>query len=181
MGVIFPIATALSGVYAQNRALEQQAAANALTSKGMIQSMNYSLANLEQERRSSFEATVDEIAQTRLQALRLQSSVDAAVNENIVGGGRTAALIKRSVANDAARTISSIKGSFANKTNEIDLNKEQTMLNAKNQINSIPQVKAPNFLTTALGVTGDYYNYKNTIESIHANRQQKGVKIKGGR
>lgn len=175
MGVAGAIASSLMGTYSQNRSLQQQAGAQAATARSMIQSMNYSFSNLEQERRSAFEATVEELTKTRLQALRMQSQVDAAVSEGLVGGGRTAAMVKRSVANDTARAISSVKTNYQQKSNEIDLNKESALLNTKNQIAAMPKIKKPNLFGTMLGWAGDYYAFKDAEEEKKFRRKQAGA------
>lgn len=140
-----------------------------------MQSMNYSLANMEQQRSDAFEAAVEDLANVRLQALRQQSSVDAAVSEGIMGGGRTAALISRSMANDTARTAQSIKTNYSKRSNEIDLNKESQLLSTKQQIEALPKVHKPNALGTLLGVAGDYYNAKNTQDEINLKRKKANI------
>lgn len=179
MGLI-DVVSSVAGLYSQNSSLEAQGRAQQETARSMVQSMNYSFANMEQERRSAFEASIDELTNTRLQALRQKSSVDAAVNEGIVGGGRTAALIKRSVANDTARTIGSIKTNYAKKSNEIDLNKEAALLNTKRQIDSMPKIEKPSFLSSALGLAGDYYGYKNMQDEKKHRRNMAGINSKSG-
>jgi len=76
MGTTIAIASSIFGVYAQNKALEAQGRANLQTARNMITSMNYSLQNLEQERRDVFEATVQELEKTQLQGRRLTASVE---------------------------------------------------------------------------------------------------------
>lgn len=121
-----------------------QIEANQKTYHNYITSMNYSLMNQEMERRDAYESTIDELMNTKLQASRLESQVNAAVNETMAG--RTAGLVKRSVANDTARTIGTIKSNYASKSNEIDLNKERTTLNTSQQIASIQNPEKPSTL-----------------------------------
>ena len=83
MGVAFTLGSSLLGVYSQNMALEAQGRANRETARSMVQSMNYNLQNLEQERRDIFEATVQELERTQMQGRCLSSSVNAAVNEGL--------------------------------------------------------------------------------------------------
>lgn len=179
MGITGQIMSTVMGTYSQNRSLEQQGLAQQATARNMVQSMNYSFANLEQERQSTFEATIEDLTKTRLQALRQQSAVNAAVNEGMIGGGRTADLVKRSVANDTARTAESIKTNYLQKSNEIDLNKESTLLNTKNQIQSMPKLEKPNILSTMVGWAGDYYSIKNTEEERKHRQKMAGIDDKG--
>ena len=137
-------------IMSNNDALEKQAQANNKTIQSMIQSMNYSFQNFEQNRRDAFEATISQLEKVKLQGNRQVGSVLSAVNEGIVGGGRTANLIVRSAQADVNRTTNSIKENYAKKMNEIDLNKEMTLLNTKAQINAIPKVEAPSVLDTLL-------------------------------
>lgn len=121
-----------------------QMEANQKTYHNYVTSMNYSLMNQEMERRDAYESTIDELMNTKLQASRLESQINASVNESMAG--RTAGLIKRSVANDTARAIGTIKSNYALKSNEIDLNKERTKLNAVQQIDTIQNPEEPSTL-----------------------------------
>lgn len=175
MGVMgFSIASALGNTYAQNRALQAQGQANVQTARNYIQSMNYSFQNLEQERQDAFEATIAELEQINLQGNRQVSSVEAAVNEGIMGGGRTANLIKRSAQADVNRAINSAKTNYQKKSNEIDLNKEAVALNTRNAISSIQNVQKPSLFSTLLNIGTSYFQARTTLESIDAIRQQAG-------
>ena len=116
-------ASAIMQTRSQNAQIKEQEKAKAQTVSNYVQSMNYSFQNLEAQRQSAFASTVEDLANTRLQALRQEASVNAAVNEESLAGGRTADLLKRSVGNDAARTIDSIRSNYTNKVVEdnIDL------------------------------------------------------------
>lgn len=175
MGVAMSVTSSLFSIAAQNQAIEAQGLANQQTARNYVTSMNYTLQNLEQERRDSFEAAIDELEKIKLQGNRQESSVSAAVNEGITGGGRTASLIKRAAEADTNRATASVKSNYRNKSNEIDLNKESALLNAKRQIGSIQEVEAPSMLTTLVGLAGSYYTAKNTDEQIEAMRVKNGV------
>lgn len=162
-------------IMSNNNALEKQAQANNKTIQSMIQSMNYSFQNFEQNRRDAFEATISQLEKVKLQGNRQVGSVLSAVNEGIVGGGRTANLIVRSAQADVNRTTNSIKENYAKKMNEIDLNKETTLLNTKAQINAIPKVEAPSFLDTLLQLGTAYIGGKMTDEAVDLMRNKAGV------
>lgn len=170
----------LLSTYNQNNALIAQGRANVNTAKSYWQSTNYSIANMDKQRRDAFEAATDELAQTRLQGLRLVSSVNAAVNEGIMGGGRTANLISRSASNDLYRATDSVKSNYSKKSNEIDLNIESAALSGANQVKSIQNVEAPSFLSTALDLVSSYYQGKNMQEEISARRSKAGVSSSSG-
>lgn len=175
MGTVLAITSALSNVYAQNKGLEAQAKAQQATARNLITSMNYSFQNLEQERRDAFEATIAELENIKLQGNRQVSAVTASVNEGLAGGGRTADLIKRSSQADVNRAINSAKTNYQMKSNEIDLNKEATALNTKQQITSMPKIEKPSILSTLLALGSSYYQWKTTNESIDAIRNNAGV------
>ena len=162
-------------ILSNNSALEKQAQANNKTIQSMIQSMNYSFQNFEQNRRDAFEATISQLEKVKLQGNRQVGSVLSAVNEGIVGGGRTANLIVRSAQADVNRTTNSIKENYAKRMNEIDLNKETTLLNTKAQINAIPKVEAPSFLDTILQLGTAYIGGKMADEAIDLMRTKAGV------
>lgn len=153
-------------IMSNNNALEKQAQANNKTIQSMIQSMNYSFQNFEQNRRDAFEDTISQLEKVKLQGNRQVGSVLSAVNEGIVGGGRTANLIVRSAQADVNRTTNSIKENYAKKMNEIDLNKETTLLNMKAQINAIPKVEAPSFLDTLLQLGTAYVAGKQVEDAV---------------
>ncbi len=175
LGTVFAIASSLFGVYAQNKALEEQGRANLQTAKNMITSMNYSMQNLEQERADAFEAPVQELERTQLQGRRLSTAVEAAINEGITGGGRTAHLLARASRADTYRAMSSVKDNYKKKSNEIDLNKEATLLNAKQQIGSIQDIKKPSLLGTLMQLGTGYLAAKSQAETIDLIRTQAGL------
>lgn len=157
MGTFATIGSALWGHYAQNRALEAQARANVQTARNMIQSMNYNLQNREMERKDLFEATVQELEKIEFQGRRLSSSVEAAVNEGLGGGGRTATMISRAAEADTERNKIALKSNYKKKSNEIDLGKEAAVLNARQQIGGIQDIKKPSLLNLAATIGTAYY------------------------
>ena len=167
-------------ILSNNSALEKQAQANNKTIQSMIQSMNYSFQNFEQNRRDAFEATISQLEKVKLQGNRQVGSVLNAVNEGIVGGGRTANLIVRSAQADVNRTTNSIKENYAKRMNEIDLNKEATLLNTKAQINAIPKVEAPSFFDTLLQLGTAYVAGKQVEDAVDLMRTKAGVNENSG-
>lgn len=176
MGVMtMAIGSALINTYSQNKSLIAQARANAQTAKNIITTMNYSMQNYEQERYDAFEATIAELEKINLQGNRQVTSVSAAVNEGMQGGGRTAALIKRSAQADVNRAVSASKTNYEKKSNEIDLNKEATLLNARSQLQGIQQIEKPSILSTLINLGTNYYQARQTLDSIDLIRTKAGV------
>lgn len=177
MGTMAAIAMASTAmtIYGENKALEAQGRANAQTAKNYITSMNFSFQNLEQERADAFDATVADLQKIRLQGNRQVKSVEAAVNEGLVGGGRTADMLKRSAQADVNRAVWSSKDNYARKSNEIDLNKENALRGTQMQISSIQQVKKPSILSTLLRFGMAYVGVQQTQDAISAIRGQAGV------
>ena len=175
MGMAFTMASTIFGIYSQNKALEAQGHANLATARSMVTSMNYSLQNLEQERRDIFEATVQELERTQLQGRRLTSSVSAAISEGLQGGGRTANLLVRSAEADTHRAMASVKDNYQKKSNEVDLNKEATLMNTKAQIRSIRDVQKPSLLGTIAQLGTAYLGARQEQEKINLMRKQAGV------
>lgn len=175
MGMAFTMASTIFGIYSQNKALEAQGRANVATARSMVTSMNYSLQNLEQERRDIFEATVQELERTQLQGRRLTSSVRAAVHEGLQGGGRTADLLIRSGHADTNRAMASVKDNYTKKSNEIDLNKEAALMNTRAQIRSIRDVQKPSLLGTIAQLGTAYLGARQEQERVNLMRKQAGV------
>lgn len=178
MGTMAAIAMASTAmtIYGENKALEAQGRANAQTARNYITSMNFSFQNLEQERADAFDATVADLQKIRLQGNRQVKSVEAAVNEGLAGGGRTADMLKRSARADVNRAVWSSKDNYARKSNEIDLNKESTLRGAKMQISSIQQVEKPSIWNTLLRFGISYVGATQTQDALSAIRGQAGVR-----
>lgn len=175
MGVPFAIASTLYQGYASNKALEAQGRANRQTARNYITSMNYNLQSLEQSRRDAFDATIDDLEKNSLQGHRQEAGVAAAVNEGLMGGGRTANLLKRSSAADTNRALTSIKDNYRRKSNEIDLNREATVRNTRSSISSIQDVEKPSLLSTLVSLGTAYVGARTAYESVDAIRHNAGV------
>lgn len=166
---------AISKQNATHKALQSQIDANNKTAQGYIQSMNYSFQNYETQRRALFASQIEAMTKMRLQSKRQEASVKAAVNEELAGGGRTASLINRSVRADESRASSQAQANYERQNNEIDLNKETTLINTKNAINSIAPVETPSYFTSLMNVASDFFNTYNTLQNIGSMRKKAGV------
>lgn len=129
------------GIAANSKA--QAAQAEALAT-GSYRQMNYAFQNYEIERQDAFDAAVNEITKTRINQMQLNSQVKAAVAEGYMGGGRTANRILRATEADTSRTVASIQDNYARKSNEIDLNKNATLLSTNDYLASVKEQYKPN-------------------------------------
>lgn len=177
MGAVGAVAAMAVQTYGQNRSLIKQGEANRKTAQGYVRSMNYSLQNLERQRQDAFEAAVDDMERVNLQGHRVASGVDNAVNEGMMGGGRTANLLKRNAQADLARTINSIQTNYTKKRNEIDVNKEATVLDTKNAISSIQDVQKPSLLGTLFNLGTAYIGGLEAAEQIKLLQEKAGVGV----
>ncbi|GBG55155.1 hypothetical protein SPFL3102_03583 [Sporomusaceae bacterium FL31] len=149
LGVI----SSVMGARAQSKAVAAQAQA-------AITSMNRDFMNLEIQRQDAFDATVQEITKTRLNAAQVNASVQVAINEDL-GDSNTGRLLMRSVQADEARNVSALKDQYTAKSNEIDLNKESSLLSTKSYIASIPKPSSGAVLMNiASNVMGAYTSAK---------------------
>lgn len=132
--------------------------------------MNYAFQDYEIERVDAFDAAVAELDKVAHNAMLLNSGVEAAVNETM--SGRTAKMLVRNVEGDTARTKASIKDNFTRKSDEIDLNKERSLLSTKDYINNL-NASAPkmpsrfsNALSTAGIVLSSYTQAQNQRQAV---------------
>nr|CAI9750397.1 internal virion protein [Autographiviridae sp.] len=119
------------GIYAKNKENASYLEAQA---RGAYKQMNYAFQNYEIERQDAYDAAVNDIVKTRINQMQLNSQVNAAIAEGYAGGGRTANRLMRAAEADTSRTIASIQDNYDRKSNEVDLNKESTLLSTKDYI-----------------------------------------------
>ena len=169
---------AMMGISDQMDAYQATQDANWKTYHNYVKSMNYSLMNQEMERREAFEATIDELTNTKLQGSRLESQVNAAVNEAMQG--RTANLIKRSAALETLRSTGQAKANYASRSNEIDLNKDTTKLNTVAQINSIQNVEPPSPWASLFSIGTAFMQGQTTGMQLKAMQTKAGITGGGG-
>lgn len=154
----------LSGVFSNRAAENAQIEANKKTARGYLQQMNYSFQNMEIQRQSLFASAVDDLTKTRMQANRQVSSVLASIGEDNSGGGRTAEALVRSVKGMKGRALDSIVANYKIKSNEIDLNKEATLISTKNAIDSIPAVTRKSLGSYLMDAANTYIAAKGAID-----------------
>lgn len=107
------------GNYVGQKAMAAQAQAqmNAQSTAAITQ-MNYAFQDYEMERTDAFDAAVAELDKVSLNAMQVNSGVEAAVNETM--SGRTARLLIKDAEADTARTKASIRDNYDRKANEVD-------------------------------------------------------------
>lgn len=150
---------------AQAKYLEAQA-------RGATKEMNYAFQNYEIERQDAYDAAVNDIIKTRINQMQLNSQVNAAVAEGYAGGGRTANRLMRAAEADTSRAVASIQDNYSRKGNEVDLNKEATLLSTKDYIANLQEQgkisKRQKFMDilslAATGLSG-YNSYKTEAQN----------------
>lgn len=156
---------------AQARYLEAQA-------RGATKEMNYAFQNYEIERQDAYDAAVNDIIKTRINQMQLNSQVNAAIAEGYAGGGRTADRLMREVEADTSRSVASVQDNYLRKSNEVDLNKETTLLSTKDYIAQLQKQgeisrsqKFADILNLGATALSGYNEYKT---------QKAAAKAKGG-
>ena len=141
-----------------------------------IRELNYSWQNYEAERTDAFDAAVQEIENTRINALGLNSAVKGAVIENM--SGNTANLLIRNAEGDTARAVASIQDNYGRKSNEIDLNKDYKRISTQDYLKNLnaSAPKSPsrfaNFVSTAASGLSWYTKGMNQKNSVMAAGQE---------
>lgn len=160
--------------------IRQQNKANALAYQAQandaIYQMNGSLVNYEQERQDAYDEAVTSIMKTQQNALQLNSQVQAAVNEDMAGGGRTADQIMRNTVGDTARNVASIQDNYLRKSNEIDLNKLTTLKSTQRTVASYKEAAKPNKKADILSLMGAGLQAYDAYQNVKINRKTGGQK-----
>lgn len=156
---------------AQAKYLEAQA-------QGATKEMNYAFQNYEIERQDAYDAAVNDIIKTRINQMQLNSQVNAAIAEGYAGGGRTANRLMRAAEADTSRSVASVQDNYLRKSNEVDLNKETTLLSTKDYIAQLQKQgeisrsqKFADILNLGATALSGYNEYKT---------QKAAAKAKGG-
>lgn len=154
---------------AQAKYLEAQA-------RGATKEMNYAFQNYELERQDAYDAAVNDIIKTRINQMQLNSQVNAAIAEGYAGGGRTANRLMRAAEADTSRTVASIQDNYSRKSNEVDLNKESTLLSTKDYIANLQEQgkisktqKFSDILSLSATALSGYGEYKTQKAAAKAN------------
>lgn len=156
------VALQAMGIASKNNA--QASMAESLAS-GSYKQMNYAFENYEIERQDAYDAAVDEILKTRINSQQLGSQVNAAIMQDYQGGGRTAARLMRDAEAETARAVSSIQENYNNKSSEIDLNKERTLLSTNDYLANLKEQYKPNKLGDILSLGATALQGYNTYRS----------------
>lgn len=170
------VAKGVLGIAGSVMSANAQADAMRSQANSAITSMNFSFQTYEMERHDAFDSAVEEIAKTRINAMQLNSKVAAAVSEEMSGGGRTADRILRSAQADEARTVSSIQDRYKQKSNEIDLNKESTLVSTKNYLSGL-QSQMPSKTALALDAVSSGLEAYTSANKMKSDARAKGMKF----
>ena len=159
MGDALAIASTGFEIAGQTRDYNAQVRAFNQAQKNIVIETNYALQNYEFERMQAMTETVNDLLQTHKQTSQQVASVDTAVLQE-VGSGRTADALMRATRNMQAETLGSIKEKYRNVSGQIDLNKEQTVLSANNQLRSMATPTKPNYMATFIKGATSYMGAK---------------------
>lgn len=171
---VLGVASSIIGYQAQVQQAAAQGEAAKANAESAIKQMNREFQNYEAERSDAFDAAVNEIIKTRLNAQELNAQVEAAVAETMEG--RTADIIRRKVKGDEARTVASIQENYERKSDEIDLNKETTLLNTKDYVSKLKVPEAPSPVAAALGAVSAIIGADTMAKTARADAISKGAK-----
>lgn len=157
---------------AQARALSQQANA-------VGKNLAYTFQNYELQRVDAFDAAVNNLMKVQTNALGLESSVRAAINEETGGDSRTGRALQRATHADTLRTLSGIKDVYERQSDEISLNKEAAKRSAMDEIANIkaqaPQM--PSYWSLLGNIAGDTLNVYNSYQNALNSAQSQGVEL----
>lgn len=150
-----------------------------------IKMMNFDFQNMEMERKDAFMGAVEEITQIRKQALQLGGSVESAIAEDGMSG-RTANMIRRSVAGKEAQAVASVQSNYADKSNAIDLNKEYRLESGKATVAGIKAPPMPSRLSMYLNIASAGMGSYNRSQEVQTSWESKtgtydknGWKVRG--
>lgn len=157
---------------AQARALSQQANA-------VGKNLAYTFQNYELQRVDAFDAAVNNLMKVQTNALGLESSVRAAINEETGGDSRTGRALQRAAHADTLRTVSGIKDAYERQSDEISLNKEMAKRSAMDEIVNIkaqaPQM--PSYWSLLGNIAGDTLNVYNSYQNALNSAQSQGMEL----
>lgn len=157
---------------AQARALSQQANA-------VGKNLAYTFQNYELQRVDAFDSAVNSLMKVQTNALGLESSVRAAINEETGGDSRTGRALQRAAHADTLRTVSGIKDVYERQSDEISLNKEAAKRSAMDEIANIrsqaPQM--PSYWSLLGNIAGDILNVYNSYQNALNSAQSQGMEL----
>lgn len=148
--------------------------------KNAITQMNYNIMGLEQQRTDAFDQAVQQISNTRMNAMQLNGQVKAAVNETMEG--RTARVLVRSAEGDTARAVSSIQENYSRKSNELDLNRENQVKSTQSYLENLnaSAPKMPSAFSNFLDFTGNALGAYTGAKNWENSQKILNSKAKGG-
>ena len=157
---------------AQARALSQRAHA-------VGKNLAYTFQNYELQRVDAFDSAVNSLMKVQTNALGLESSVRAAINEETGGDSRTGRALQRASHADTLRTVSGIKDVYERQSDEISLNKEAAKRSAMDEIANIraqaPQM--PSYWSLLGNIAGDTLNVYNSYQNALNSAQSQGMEL----
>ena len=170
-GLVMGVGSAIMNQVAAEKQVKAQQQAILAQAQGYIQSMNYGFQNFELERQDALDQTISELAATQLEGQSLSQQVAAILGDQ-EKTGRTANLIQRNADAQSLRQIESIKDNYARKSNEIDLNKETTLLNTQNALQGLQRSmpSAPSRLGMLMDIGMSVINYSDSLKALKSSQ-----------
>lgn len=170
-GLVMGVGSAIMNQVSAERQVKAQQQAILAQAQGYIQSMNYGFQNFELERQDALDQTISELAATQLEGQSLSQQVAAILGDQ-EKTGRTADLIQRNANAQSLRQIESIKDNYARKSNEIDLNKETTLLNTQNALQGLQRSmpSAPSRLGMLMDIGMSVINYSDSLKALKSSQ-----------
>ena len=165
IGMGVATADAFTSYFNSRAEAEAQADQIIAQAKQAIKSMNYTLQNYDLERKDAYDQAVTQLGAIRLQARGIEASVANATAEQ-QGDSKTAKLLNRTIKADGLRTMTQTKQNYQRKSNEIDLNKEQSYLSTKSYLDNLETPRVPNIIGGIFNNTGKILEAYNGYENI---------------
>lgn len=151
---------------ADKEAYNKQLEAYQQQQKNITMQANYAVMNYNMEKERALAQVANDLFETRQQASSQIASVDNAVIQE-VGYGRTAQALMNAPRTQQALTLDSQKERLENTLTTLDLNKEQTVISANNQLQSL---SVPQYNKLGLSdLIGAYTNFMK-LEDSRKNR-----------
>ena len=165
----------------QDQRVNAKAQARALSQRAHAVGTNlaYTFQNYELQRVDAFDSAVNSLMKVQTNALGLESSVRAAINEETGGDSRTGRALQRAAHADTLRTVSGIKDVYERQSDEISLNKEAAKRSAMDEIANIkaqaPQM--PSYWSLLGNIAGSTLNVYNSYQNALNSAQSQGMEL----
>ena len=163
----------LLGQKADKEAYKKQLEAYQQQQKNITMQANYAVMNYNIEKERALAQVANDLFETRQQTSSQIANVDNAVLQE-VGYGRTAQSLMNASRTQQALTLDSQKERLENTLTTLDLNKEQAVISANNQLQSL---SVPQY--NKLGLSDLIDTYSNFMRLSDARQNRKYLESQG--